>query len=142
VEKPFLHPYTPLILQAPKGTQYAVRKDNSFSYKGNFYSLPYGTYQGRGSKVLLEKDGTCLVVCNLKNQELCRHLIHAGSGEKIINKNHRREKSHAIQELEDRFCSMVGNAESANRFIAAIRQDKPRYVRDQLLLLIQTVQGS
>ena len=142
VEKPFLHPCTPLILQSPKGTPYAVRKDNSFSYKGNFYSLPYGTYQGRGSKVLLEKADNCLVVYNLKNHELCRHLVRSGSGEKIINNNHRREKSHAIQELEDRFCSMVGNAESANRFIAAIRQDKPRYVRDQLLLLIQTVQGS
>ncbi|MFR1445738.1 IS21 family transposase, partial [Acinetobacter baumannii] len=32
VEKPFLHPYTPLRLQSPTGTHYAVRKDNSFSY--------------------------------------------------------------------------------------------------------------
>lgn len=142
VEKPFLHPYTPQFLQTHKGTPYAVRKDNSFSYKGNFYSLPCGTYQGRGSKVLLEKQGSCLVICNVKNQELCRHLISAGSGEKIINNDHRREKSHAIQELEDRFCSMFGNTASATRFIAAIRQDKPRYIRDQLLLLIQTVQGS
>ena len=79
--KPFLHPCTPLILQSPKGTPYAVRKDNSFSYKGNFYSLPYGTYQGRGSKVLLEKADTFLVVYNLKNHELCRHLVRAENGD-------------------------------------------------------------
>lgn len=140
VEKPLLHPYTPMILQATKGALYAVRKDNSFSYKGNFYSLPCGTYQGRGSQVLLEKQGTCIVIYTLEHQELCRHLVSSGSGEKIINNNHRREKSPAIQELEDRFCSLAGNAGGAAQLIAAIRQDKPRYIRDQLLLLIQTVQ--
>lgn len=140
VEKPLLHPYTPLILQAPKGTPYAVRKDNSFSYKGNFYSLPCGTCQGRGSQVLLEKQGTCIVISNIEHQELCRHLISSGSGGKIINKDHRREKSSAIQELEERFCALAGDAGSAARLLAAIRQDKPRYIRDQLMLLIQTVQ--
>lgn len=140
VEKPFLRPYTPLRLQSPTGTHYAVRKDNSFSYKGNFYSLPSGTYKGRGSQVLLEKQGTCIVLYNLEHEEICRHLVSTGSGEKIINNDHRREKSPAIQELEDQFCSLVNNAESARQLIAAIRQDKPRYIRDQLLLLIQTVQ--
>lgn len=138
IERPLLHPYTPLVLQGPKGKLYAVRKDNSFSYKGNFYSLPSGTYRGRGSQVLLEKQGSCIVIYSLEQQELCRHLASSGSGEKIINNDHRREKSPAIQELEDQFCSLVSNTESAGRLIAAIRQDKPRYLRDQLLLLIQT----
>ncbi|WP_315814078.1 IS21 family transposase [Paraflavitalea speifideaquila] len=140
IEKSLLHPYTPLVLQGPKGTLYAVRKDNSFSYKGNFYSLPSSTYQGRGSQVLLARQGTCIVVYNLEHQELCRHLISSGSGEKIINNDHRRDKSPAIQELEDQFCSLVSDAEAAGRFISAIRQDKPRYIRDQLLLLIQVAQ--
>lgn len=140
IEKPFLHPCTPLVLQMPKGAIYAVRKDNSFSYRGNFYSLPSGSYQGRGSQVLLERLGNCIVLYNLQHQELCRHLVSTGCGQKVINNDHRREKGQAIQELEDQFCTMVGIAASARLLIAAIRQDKPRYIRDQLLLLIQTVQ--
>ncbi|MGB6116140.1 MAG: hypothetical protein WBF97_13775, partial [Comamonas sp.] len=140
IEKPFLRPCGSLTPGAPKMALYAVRKDNSFSYKGNFYSLPCGTYQGRGSQVLLERQGDHLVLYSPDRRELCRHPVSSGSGEKIINNDHRREKSQAIQELEERFYNLVSTPDQARQLVAAIRQDKPRYIRDQLLLLIQTVQ--
>lgn len=142
IEKPFLRPFGPVVMSRPDAVEYTVRKDNSFSYKGNFYSLPAGTYKGRGSKVLLEKQSTCIILYDLQHRELCRHLVSAGRGEKIINNDHRREKSQAIVELADRFCSLLADPQKGRQLVAAIRQDKPRYIRDQLMILIQVASAT
>jgi transposase len=142
IEKPYLNPFHPLPLPPASGTAYTVRKDNSFSYKSNFYSLPSGTYQGRGTKILLEKRGVGLILYNMQHQEICSHLISTASGEKIINSDHRREKSTVIQELENQFCSALTDPKMGRQLVAAIRHDKPRYIRDQLLLLIQATKAA
>src|SRR5690606_8202848 len=41
-----------------------------------------------------------------------------------------------------RFCTMTPEPAIARELIELIRQDKPRYVRDQLLLLIQTTEAA
>jgi hypothetical protein len=137
LEKAYLRPFGPAVIYRPNAVEYTVRKDNSFSYKGNFYSLPAGTYQGRDSKVLLEKQGTCIVLYDLQHRELCRHLVSAGRGEKIINNDHRRQKSQAVKELEDQFCSLLADPSKGRQLVSAIRRDKPRYIRDQLMILLQ-----
>jgi hypothetical protein len=139
IEKPFLQPCPSLRPAIEKGTSYTVRKDNSFSYKGNFYSLPCGTYQGPGSQVLLQRQADQIILYSRDQLELCRHRVSAGCGEKIINSDHRRQKGLPIQELEQQFYNLLtGASQQARQLVAAIRQDKPRYIRDQLLLLIQT----
>ncbi|HTF27504.1 MAG TPA: hypothetical protein VK625_01600, partial [Flavitalea sp.] len=57
-------------------------------YKGNFYSLPGGTYNGRGCKVLPEYKDGCIILFNSQQVELCRHMMNTGRGEKIINNDH------------------------------------------------------
>lgn len=138
IEKPFLQPFKHTIIPAKvELVSYTVRIDNSFSYKGNFYSLPSATYKGRGTKILLEKQGSHLIIYDLQHRELCRHPISLGRGEKIINNDHKRPKGAAIAELEGRFCELVNDPGKAAQLVAAIRQDKPRYLRDQLLILLQ-----
>lgn len=141
-EKPFLRSFHPLNLPVPQAVAYTVRKDNSISYKGNLYSLPYQTYQGRGTKVLLAVRDNQLVVCDQKHKEICRHTLIAGVGQKVINHDHRRDKNRGIAELQERFCTMTPEPAIARELIELIRQDKPRYVRDQLLLLIQTAEAA
>lgn len=141
VEKPFLRAFYGLAIQQSDRIKYAVRKDNSFSYKGNFYSLPAGTYRGTGSQVLLEKQGIWIVLYNPDHTELCRHLVSCGRGEKIINNHHRRPTSPAIAELEDQFCARITNPQQGRQLIGAIRSDKPRYIRDQLLILLDTAEN-
>jgi hypothetical protein len=137
IEKPFLQPLKNIVIpQKVELVSYTVRIDNSFSYRGNFYSLPTGIYKGRGTKVLLEKQGECLVIYDLQQQELCRHTISLSRGEKIINNNHKRSKGIALTELEDQFYALVTDKQKAVQLVAAIRKDKPRYIRDQLLLLL------
>lgn len=139
VEKPFLHPWHPIALPKPELPDYAVRKDNSFSYKGNFYSLPPGIYRGRGSKVLLDRQGTHIVIFNSDHHELCRHLVSEERGVKVIAPQHRRSLSPAIAELEDRFYTLLASPDQGKQLVRAIRLDKPRYIRDQLLILLDTV---
>lgn len=139
IEKPFLHSWHPIALPKPELPEYTVRKDNSFSYKGNFYSLPSGTYKGRGSKVLLDRQGAHIVIFSPAHHELCRHLASEGRGVKVIATQHRRSLSPAIIELEARFYATLASPDQGKQLVAAIRSDKPRYIRDQLLILLDTV---
>jgi len=140
LEKPYLQPFHPVVLLHPAMENYGVRKDNSFSYKGNLYSLPAGTYSGRGSTVLIQRLDNLLSVYNLQHQLISTHKIPIGKGEKVINNDHKREKGTAISELEDKFCTKVGETQMGRQLIAAIRRDKPRYIRDQLQALLQVIE--
>jgi hypothetical protein len=101
IEQSFLTPYTPYACKPPQFT-YTVRKDNTISWKRNFYSLPFGTYKGRGSRVQVSVENNFLLVSTLQGSELCRHLPAQGKGLKVKNTNHSRDKSSAIEELIER----------------------------------------
>jgi transposase len=93
IERDFLQVTFPMHIPAPKAEPYTVRKDNSVSFKGNLYSLPYDSYKGRGTKVEVKQQDGQLVILTPAGQELCRHTICTGVGQKIINNDHRRDKN-------------------------------------------------
>jgi hypothetical protein len=140
VEKGHLKPYQKIAPRREERMAYAVRKDNSISFKGNFYSLPLGTYKGKGSKVELveEEDSLIIYQCN-SNTLLCPHKRSHGKGQKIINNNHKREKALGTCALIHQVCSGLEHPEKGQDFLAAIRTEKPRYIRDQALLLKATI---
>src|SRR5690606_20345175 len=84
IERAFLERGIPLNLQLPL-PQYVVHKDNKISYKGNLYSLPFGTYKVKNTKVQLKVAGAELIVIDEKYGELCRHGISLLKGQKIIS---------------------------------------------------------
>jgi hypothetical protein len=136
IEQPFLKPYTAyLATVAPIKPSYTVRKDNSISYKGNLYSLPLGTYKGRGTTVFLQASGEGLIIFNECNEELCRHQIASGKGMKIFNTDHKRDKTAAIKELIEEVAGLFPAPGQALIWLNHIKKDKPRYIRDQLLLI-------
>jgi transposase len=92
-EQPFLQAFIPLSITSQPDS-YTVRKDNTISWKSNLYTLPLGTYKGKGLDELLAQVATY---------------------------------------FQDR--------ETAEKYLQCIWQEKPRYVRDQFLL-IKTVVGS
>jgi len=140
IEKPFLKPYTVFALSAPQTTPYTVRKDNSISWKGNFYALPLGTYKGRGSQVRVKTENGQIVVTDLTDKELCRHAIPVGKGQVVTNTNLRRDKQGAIDELIEQVSQMFDDPDKARQYLQAIHVEKPRYTRDQLILIRQTIQ--
>ena len=136
IEQDFLKSFQPIGDTGPTPVLYSVRKDNMFSWKSNLYSLPLGTYSGRGSRVAVHLEDGFLVICAPGNAELCRHVVAEGVGLKIINTDHKRNKSAVLAEMTAEVCRLIPDGECLRRFIGASRADKPRYLRDQLILLL------
>lgn len=140
IERPFLQPHSPYALRvvtAPK--PYAVRKDNTISYRGNFYSLPLGTYQGKDTRVAIVIQQDTLVIGGAGDQrEICRHKIPVGKGNKVFNTNHKRDNTAAIGEMMEQVAALFENPAKAMQWLGMIRTDKPRYIRDQLTTIRQT----
>ena len=140
-EQPFLRPYHPLLIQ-PAKEPYAVRKDNTISYKGNFYSLPLGSFKGKGTSVWVQLHGTTLVITDaLTEQELCRHAIPAGKGQKVFNTDHKRDKSTTINQMLDEVARLFADPQQGIAWLDNIRTDKPRYIRDQLIIIRDAISG-
>lgn len=72
LEQPHLTPHKPIPLENPSRA-YHVRNNNTISYRSNFYSLPEGTYQGRGTRVLLKQTGPSLSLYSLQQTLICTH---------------------------------------------------------------------
>jgi len=135
IEHAFLKPYVPQAIK-PSPATYAVRKDNTISYKGNFYSLPLGTFKGKSTQVGVYLKGALLVITNLvDNNEICRHQIPAGRGNKVLNNDHKRDKTEAIKEMLEQIASLFYDKQRALQWLEMIRVEKPRYIRDQLLII-------
>ncbi len=139
IEQDFLKPHTAQP-QLNTPLSYTVRKDNTISWKGNLYSLPLGTYAGRGSQVSVQIQQEELVFLHAEGKELCRHKIATGKGLKIINSDHKRDKTSAIQEMIDQLCALLPDAKAGKHWLATIRTAKPRYARDQFLLIRQAIE--
>jgi hypothetical protein len=52
-EKGYLRSFTPIIISYNPYQQSCLSKDNTIAFKGNFYTLPEGTYKNKDSAVLL-----------------------------------------------------------------------------------------
>jgi transposase len=140
IEQPFLKPYQEHPQNRVSLAEYTIRKDNAIFYKGNFYSVPLGTYQGRKSLAAVHLEQDYLIISDLKTQqELCRHKIATGHGAKVINNDHKRDKSAAIKEMIDELCLLLGDAEKGRQWLNMIKTDKPRYIRDQILIIREVI---
>ena len=119
--------------------QYTLRKDNKVCYKGNFYTVPTGTYKGRGSKVFLMQENIKLKIylkeyINGKEEKklIAEHVISKEKGKTIINTDHPRDKEKNIREMITRVTELFSDKQKAGLFLNEIYAVKPRYIRDQL----------
>lgn len=138
-EVTYLYPWHPVFMEEQAYIPYTVRKDNTISWKSNFYSLPLGTYKGRGTRVLIGIEDKELIIQDMDKKELCRHIYSILQGQKILQTDHSRDKSQAIWEMMQEFAALFEDSEEALGWIYKIKADKPRYIRDQIQLLKTTV---
>ncbi|MDZ4784828.1 MAG: IS21 family transposase [bacterium] len=142
IERAFLSPYYPY---EPSKAQlpllYHVKKDNAISYKSNLYSLPLGTYKGRGCKVGVAIEGDVIVVLNESGtEEICRHRICLEKGKKILNNDHKRDKASALSEMAEKLACLFPESEKALEWLGLIWKEKPRYTRDQFQIIREVVE--
>jgi len=129
--------------------QYNLRKDNKVCYKGNFYTVPTGTYKGRGSSVFLMSSENKLKIytkeiINSKEEKtlIAEHTIPNEKGKTVSNTNHLRDRGKRIQELLSQLSEMFSDKNKARLFLNEIHVLKPRYIRDQLLLIRDVVKNT
>jgi transposase len=142
IERPFLQPYRALTFKPVVLSAYAVRKDNTISYKGNFYSLPIGTFKGKQTQVSVRTEGPRLIISTTEgNQEICNHTIATGKGQKVLNTDHNRDKSTAVHEMINQVAALFPDQQKALEWLEIVKSEKPRYVRDQLIMVKSSIVG-
>ena len=114
---------------------FTVRKDNTISWKSNLYTLPMGTYKGQGTQAVVRNEQGYLIIEDGQGDEICRHKVCSGKGQIISNTDHKREKNGRVDELIKQVAQCFEDTEKAEKYLLNIRQRKPRYIRDQLILI-------
>ena len=112
-------------------TTYPVRQDNAVYYKSNLYSLPEGTYKGRGTEVTMTVTDDKLIIKDLSGNQIGMHLICKEKGRVIVNTDHRKDKSRTIDNLLLEVALTFPDYDKAVLFLENIRKEKRRYARDQ-----------
>ena len=126
----------PYQADTPEFIRYKVRKDNTITYKGNYYSLPLGTYKNQQSTVLLSPRNNKLDIYDLNKNLLATHTVSALKGRNISISDHRRDKSQTLEQRKREAILRLGNNDKAYEFIEAIARSKPRYLNDNLRALL------
>lgn len=140
IERPYLKPYTPLIIENNEQKEYTVRKNNQFSYHSNFYSVPEGTYQkGTWSVKIKKNQDNTIDIFDPQGQLLGRHNISLEKGKTIINNNHKRDRSKSIAQMMETTASYFSKPDVAQNYLQQIQKAYPRYWRDHLQHMIKTL---
>ena len=139
IEKPFLKPYIPLIIENREHKLYHVRKTNTISYKSNFYTLPVGTYQGPETQVKIKQINNTIEISSLQNELICIHQLSLLSGQTVTNNNHKRDNSKSIEEMMEQIAAGFTNKNLITEYLLLIKKAYPRYTRDHLQAIIKVL---
>ena len=137
LEKAHLNGWKPVKI-LPSGNPYTVRKDHTISYKGNFYSVPQGTYQ-KGVSVRLVVEDRRLHIVDLEGTLLCQHVIPEGKGHSVLNTNHRRNRAGTIDQLIAQAAARFQEPARAKEYLERIRKEKGRYIRDHVQAIEEAI---
>jgi hypothetical protein len=139
LEKPYLNALNYTIMLQPERHPLAVKKDNSVSYKGSRYTLPEGTYQGKDKSIemYLELQDDLMILYNKSGEEVVRHKQALVKGAQVRNTNHYRDHSVKVTELITQVSALFTDKSLALKYLEGLRQNYPRYARDQVRLIAQ-----
>ena len=139
IEKQHLTPWASVRILPVYIIRY-VRQDNTISYQGNFYSVPQGTFKKDVMVMIWLKDDE-LHIHDEHRKFLCRHRIAEIKGTKVINTDHKRDKSKKLKELTAEIAALFINIALAAEYFELIRQVKGRYLRDQVQAIREAILG-
>lgn len=113
-----------------------VRKNNTIQYKGVKYTLPVGTYQGPSTKVYIRQEEEVLFISDSKGNIITKHPVSSLKGVTVRNNNHLRDHTHKITALIAQASLLFDDTKAATIFLEQLRDRKPRYIRDQIKLIL------
>ncbi len=137
LEKPYLQPVPSFKPLPTDSVTRSVQKDNTILYKSNRYSLPRGTFE-KSKKVRIEHEGDQLRIIDLRTEDcLALHSIALGQGKLIQSGNHLRDYTEKIEALYAQALTALSAIAEAEPFLVRIKEEKGRYIRDQLHLVLR-----
>lgn len=142
IEKEYLNPYTPMQTENKEVKMYHLRKTNTIAYKGNFYTVPMGTYKGTGTQVMVKENNNAVEICNLHGEFICSHILSSEKGKTIANTHHKRDTSSSLNELFDRTVNCFSDDILAKTYLQKIREKFPRYTRDHLQVILKVLEDT
>ncbi len=143
LEKEHLRPIPTLFVKynCNNSLTYLIRKNNTIFYKQNRYQVPKGTYRPGKEVKLIIADGKIDIIDQESDEIIASHKICLEKG-KLIKIDHPKRKEHKnfkTQQLYEKALEYLGKTENAEVFINIIKEQKPRHLKDQLKLIVDTV---
>ncbi len=115
-----------------------VRKDNVITYKGNYYSVPTGTYQGHRTQVYIEEKEGMLYIYSLETgKSLAVHKISSDKGRLVSNTSHRRDREAALDDYEASVRKGLPEDAVIDTYLSELRIHKNRNYRDNLQYILR-----
>ena len=112
---------------------YKVHKTNAFSYHGNTYSLPLGSYQNEDSKVWVNIESNRLEVYSMETgKRIAMHLISEEKGKYIVDSSHRKALPVSSSKRETSILEYCNYDSLAKLWLNNLKEDKPRYYKINL----------
>ncbi|MGG0511387.1 IS21 family transposase [Priestia megaterium] len=116
----------------------SVHKDNTIRYLSNRYSLPLGTFHKHETVSIKETEDRHLLIYHSETGEfLAKHQIPIGRGLLIKDRKHTRDRTKGIDAFIDTVANRFGKTEMAYDYLDKLREKYPRYIRDQLQIVIR-----
>lgn len=142
-EKEYLQPVPEFkTITSAKSITYLVRKDNTVMYHSNRYRVPKGTYRP-GLRVKMVVEGSSLtIVDNETGKIYAKHIVSYEKGKLISLPHNDRELNHKLTELYERALTFFNDKQQAAAFLTAVKNEKPRYFRDQITVIIRACEDS
>ena len=134
VEKEYLLPYAGEPVR-PNDTlaTYHVRKDNVVNYRGNYYTVPTGTYQGHGTVVYLEEKERMLHIYSRETgKTVAVHRICPDKGRLVRNTSHLRDRETPLKEYESAVRCALPDGSIVDEYLKMLYRHKARTYRDNL----------
>lgn len=142
-EKKYLKPFVDKLVRTINNfVSYQVRKNNTVPVEGNRYSVPQHTYKGPDTYVHVEKTEKEIAIFDIKTGiELNRCELFETKGNLYKNNNHKRDNSVKLDKLMDETLLHFNDCQRAKRYLERIRIAKPRYARDQFIVIKNCIAG-
>src|SRR5690554_1883550 len=116
-----------------------VRPDNTILYRSNRYSVPLGTFNKQKEVYIAVKNSELLIYKTRDGDLIAKHKISHGKGQLIQNKNHTRDRSKGIDSYIETVADYFTDFDLAKAYITEIRKVYPRYIRDQLQIILRKI---
>lgn len=115
-----------------------VRKDNVITYRGNYYSVPTGTYHGHQTLVYIEeKEGRLHVYSHETGKPLAVHKISGDKGHLVSNTSHRRDREASLDDYETSVRKVLPASTVIDTYLSQLRVHKARNYRDNLQFIVR-----